>query len=379
MSLHVPFNKPYSASKSVEYVSKALASTHHSGDGEFTKRCHLKLEEILGVHKTLLTPSCTHALEMSAILLDLQPGDEVIMPSFTFVSTANAFVLRGAIPVFVDIRSDTLNIDESLIECAITPKTKAIVVVHYAGISCEMDAILGIATHYSVPVIEDNAHGIFGRYKGRPLGSFGLFSTQSFHETKNISCGEGGALSINDQSFVLRSEIIREKGTNRTGFKRGEFDKYGWVDIGSSWLPSDITAAILLSQLDESELIQNSREQVWRRYHKDLQQWASSNNVQLPFVPDGCEPSWHLYYLLFPSQKKRDSFIMHLREHGIVSVFHYLPLHTSSYVINTLKQHAVLPKTESLYCNLARLPLFNYMSDQEQSYVVDKVCDFKCC
>ena len=315
----IPFNLPASTSNEREYIGQALDSRHLSGDGDFTKKCSAYLETLLGAPKVLITTSCTHALEMTALLLDLKPGDEVIVPSFTFVSTVNAFVLRGAKPVFSDIRPDTLNLDETRLESLITPRTKAIYVVHYAGVGCEMDEINRIAAKYSLPVVEDNAHGLFGKYKGKLLGTFGHTATQSFHETKNISCGEGGALVINDPALIERAEIMREKGTNRSRFFRGLVDKYTWVDQGSSYLPSEILAAVLYSQLESSEKIQAKRGQIWKSYDRELRGWAAENNVRRPFVPDYCEQPYHMYYLLMPSLEARTRFINHLKEHNIMA------------------------------------------------------------
>jgi dTDP-4-amino-4,6-dideoxygalactose transaminase len=325
----VPFNRPSFSTQDLVYLGDALRSGHAAGDGSFTARCHALLEEILGVRRALLTTNCTHALEMSALLLNLGPGDEVIMPSFTFVSTANAFVLRGARPVFVDIRPDTLNIDERLIERHITPKTRAIVVVHYAGVGCEMDAILDIAARHELVVIEDNAHGLFGRYRGKFLGTFGQLATQSFHETKNFTCGEGGALLINDDRYITPGEIIREKGTNRSRFFRGQVDKYTWVGLGSSYLPADLLAAVLLSQLESRERIQSIRRRIFTWYEETLMDWATAHGVGMPYVPAHCEQAYHMFYLLLPSVAERQRLIAHLRERGILAVFHYLPLHLS--------------------------------------------------
>ncbi|MGZ3698789.1 MAG: dTDP-4-amino-4,6-dideoxygalactose transaminase, partial [Bdellovibrionota bacterium] len=298
MSDRVAFNRPAVVGTEFDYIRKAIDNLHLSGDGEFTKRAHALLERELQVGKALLTTSCTHALEMAALLLEIGPGDEVIVPDFTFVSTINAFVLRGARPVFCDIRRDTLNLDETQLERLITPKTKAIVPVHYAGVSCEMDTILAIAGRHGIPVVEDNAHGIFGRYKGRPLGSLGSLATLSFHETKNFSCGEGGALLLNDPHLFERAEIIREKGTNRNRFFRGEIDKYSWVDLGSSYLPSEILAAFLFAQLEYREEIQRQRKRVWDYYRENLVDLAKRHELGLPNVPSGCDPSFHLFFLL---------------------------------------------------------------------------------
>jgi len=321
MSWAIPFNRPCLAGNELQYITQAIEHGHASGDGAYTKKCHTLLEQVLGVPKVLLTTSCTHALEMAALLLDVQPGDEVIAPSFTFVTTINAFVLRGARPAFIDIRPDTLNLDETQLERLITPRTKAIVLVHYAGVGCEMDAIMEIARRHDIAVVEDNAHGLFGKYKGKYLGTFGCLATQSFHETKNFTCGEGGALLINDPQHIERAEIIREKGTNRSRFFRGEVDKYTWVDLGSSYLPSDILAAFLCAQLEAREHIQTKRQRVWEYYYDHLQDWADDHDVRLPIVPAHCEQPYHLFYLLMPSLEQRQALIAHLKAHGILSVF----------------------------------------------------------
>ena len=297
----IPFNKPTIIGKELFYISKAIHNGYSAGDAGFTQKCHKLLESVLKVPKVLLTTSCTHALEMSALLLDIQHEDEVIVPSFTFVSTASAFALRGAHIRFVDIRPDTLNLDENQLEDLVTPRTRAAAVLHYAGVGCEMDRIMAIATTHNVSVVEDNAHGLFGKYKGRFLGTFGNFATQSFHETKNFICGEGGALIINDPQYVARAEIIREKGTNRSQFFRGEVDKYTWVDIGSSYLPSDILAAFLFAQLEERDRIQTQRRTIWERYASGLENWARTNDTRLPFIPAHCEQSYHMFYIIdFP-------------------------------------------------------------------------------
>ena len=366
----IPFNKPYVVPGSESYLYQAVANMHLSGDGPFTKRCHALLEQVLGVPKVLLATSCTHALEMAAILLDIQQGDEVIVPSFTFVSTINAFVLRGAKPVFVDIRPDTLNLDERLLESSITPRTKAIIPVHYGGISCEMSVILEIGRRFGIPVIEDNAHGLFGLYKGRHLGTFGCLATQSFHETKNFNCGEGGALLINDHKFAERAEIIREKGTNRNRFFRGMVDKYTWVDIGSSFLPSDILAALLLAQLEKYQEIQEKRKKIWNRYHADLKDWAEENQVGLPHVPSDCTPAYHLYYMLLPSLGARTKFMAILKAQGIHTVFHYLPLHLSEMGKKFGGKTGDCPITENCSDRLVRLPFFNDLSEHDQGKVI---------
>ena len=373
----INFNQPYIARNQVKYIKESLKNYHISGDGPFTKKCNLHLEKYFGVKKALITTSCTHALEMSAILLDLKEGDEVIVPSFTFVSTPNAFILRGAKPVFIDIRPDTLNLDENNLEELVTNNTKAIYVVHYAGVGCEMDRILEIAKKYGLDVVEDNAHGLFGKYKGKYLGTFGKFATQSFHETKNISCGEGGALLINDSSFIERAEIIREKGTNRSRFFRGQVDKYSWVDIGSSFLPSDILAAILLSHLEESQIIQKKRKEIWKNYDNVLRGWAHDNKVLQPSIPDHCEQSYHMYYLLLPKLDTRQAFIHHLKDRGVHSVFHYVPLHTSEMGKKYGYIEGSLPVTENISNRLVRLPMYFDLSPTDIKEINQAVMEFK--
>lgn len=374
--IRIDFNRPVIVGRELEYMKQAIENGHISGDGPFTRKCHAFLEKELGIQKALLTTSCTHALEMSAILLEIQPGDEVIIPDFTFVSTVNAFVLRGARPVFLDIRPDTLNLDESRLEAAITPKTKAIVPVHYAGVGCEMDTILEIASRYNLAVVEDNAHGLFGKYKGKYLGTFGSMASQSFHETKNFTSGEGGALLINDPGLAERAEIIREKGTNRSRFFRGQVDKYTWVDIGSSYLPSDILAAFLFAQFEQCEKIQVHRKQVWEIYNTGLKDWADAHDVQLPNNPDHCEQSYHMFYLLLPTLNLRQNFISYLRERGIYSVFHYLPLHLSEMGQRFGGRQGDLPVTESVSDRLVRLPFHNGLTSNEQEQVIDVIREF---
>lgn len=373
----IDFNHPVLVGRELEYVSEAFRNGHISGDGAFTKKCHALLEEQLGAPKALLTTNCTHALEMMALLLNIQPGDEVIIPDFTFVSTVNAFVLRGAKPVFVDIRPDTLNLDETKLEAAITPKTKAIVPVHYAGVGCEMDEIMAIANRRGIPIVEDNAHGLFGKYRGKFLGAFGVMASQSFHETKNFSCGEGGALLINDEKYIERAEIIREKGTNRSRFFRGQVDKYTWVDVGSSYLPSDVLAAFLYGQLEQRDKIQAHRQRIWESYHSGLQAWAGRNGVQQPFVPAHVEQAWHMYYLLLPNLETRQRFIQHLRERGVYAVFHYLPLHLSDMGRQFGGQPGDCPITESVSDRLTRLPFYNDLTPADQEWVITAIHDFK--
>ena len=376
-SLRVDFNRPILIGNELEYIRQAVENSHISGDGMFTKKVHTLLEQELGVPKALLTTSCTHALEMAAILLDIQPGDEVIIPDFTFVSTVNAFVLRGATPVFLDVRPDTLNLDESKLEKSITPHTKAVVPVHYAGVACEMDQILAISRQYGIAIVEDNAHGLFGRYKGKYLGTFGALASQSFHETKNFTSGEGGALLINEPALVERAEIIREKGTNRSRFFRGQVDKYTWVDIGSSYLPSDILAAFLYAQLEQREKIQLHRRQVWEIYYAGLNDWATAHEVQLPCVPENCEQSYHMFYMLLPSLELRQKLIMYLRDCGIYSVFHYLPLHRSEMGQRFGGKPGDCPVTERVSDQLIRLPFHNALTGNEQEIVIDAIREFK--
>jgi dTDP-4-amino-4,6-dideoxygalactose transaminase len=372
----IPFNKPGLTGNELLYVAEAIQRGHTAGDGSFTRSCRELLEAELGAPAILLTTSCTHALEMSALLLDTQPGDEVIVPSFTFVSTVNAFVLRGARPVFVDIRPDTLNLDEAQLEDKITPRTKAIVVVHYAGVGCEMNEVLPIARRHGIAVVEDNAHGLFGRYHGRYLGGFGSLATLSFHETKNIVCGEGGALMVNDRSFIERAEIIREKGTNRSHFFRGQVDKYTWVDIGSSFLMSDILAAYLRAQLENRDLIRQRRRGVWERYRAALEGWCAEYNVQFPAPPAHCEQSYHMFYLILPSLEIRQHLIAHLKTRGILSVFHYLPLHLSDMGRRFGGRSGQCPVTERVSDCLLRLPFYNDLSETQQDDVVQAILDF---
>ncbi|WP_089721296.1 dTDP-4-amino-4,6-dideoxygalactose transaminase [Candidatus Entotheonella palauensis] len=374
MAITIPFNQPSLVGHEHDYMCQAIEQGHLSGDGAFTKKCHALLEHTLNVPRALLTTSCTHALEMAALLLDIQPGDEVIIPSFTFVSTINAFVLRGAKPVFADIRPDTLNLDETRLEALVTPRTKAIVPVHYAGVGCEMDAITKIADHFGIAVVEDNAHGLFGKYKDRYLGTFGCLATQSFHDTKNFTCGEGGALLINAPEYTERAEILREKGTNRSRFYRGLVDKYTWVDVGSSYLPSDLLAAFLYAQLEGRASIQASRQRIWESYHTHLADWALAHDVQLPFIPVYCEQPYHLYYLLMPTPEQRQAMIDHLRAQGIQSVFHYLPLHASD--VGQRFGGGDCPVTESVSERLLRLPFYHALSEGDQIRVIEAVTAF---
>jgi len=361
----------------IEYIRQAVETGHISGDGPFTKKCHDLLERWLGVPKVFLTTSCTHALEMAALLLDIQPGDQIIVPSFTFVTTVNAFVLRGATPVFIDIRPDTLNMDEALLEHLVTPQTKAIIPVHYAGVGCEMDSICQIASHHAIPIVEDNAHGLFGKYRGQYLGTFGALATQSFHETKNFTCGEGGALLINDGRYIERAEIIREKGTNRSRFFRGQVDKYTWVDRGSSYLPSDMLAAFLLAQLEHRDEVQTTRRRVWETYAKKLSDWAAERGVGLPFVPAHCEQPYHMFYILLPSLQERTSLIAHLKAKGILSVFHYLPLHLSPVGVRWGYSTGACPVSEDISDRLLRLPFYNDLTEADQAYIVSAIKSFR--
>jgi dTDP-4-amino-4,6-dideoxygalactose transaminase len=373
----IPFNKPSLTGNELQYIAEAIRAGHSAGDGQFTKRCHRYLETELGVGKALLTTSCTHALEMAALLLDIQPGDEVIVPAFTFVSTVNAFVLRGATPVFADIRPDTLNMDEAQVGRLITSRTKAIVPVHYAGVGCEMDTIVAAAARDGVAVVEDNAHGLFGRYRGRYLGTIGALATQSFHETKNFICGEGGALIVNDARYADRAEIIREKGTNRSRFFRGQVDKYTWVDIGSSYLPSDILAAFLMAQLECRAQVQEKRRRIWERYYEQLGGWARDNGVQLPFVPQWCEQPYHMFYMLMPSLEDRQGMIAYLKEQGILSVFHYLPLHLSDMGRHFGGKPGDCPVTEDVSDRLLRLPFYNELTEAEQTAVIEAIKNYR--
>ena len=369
----IPFNKPYMTGKELYYISQAHSKGHLAGDGFFSKQCSQWLERRLGTEKALLTHSCTAALEMAAILANIGPGDEVILPSYTFVSTANAFVLRGAVPVFVDIREDTLNLDENLIEAAITSRTKAIVPVHYAGVACDMDRIMEIANRHGLLVIEDAAQGILSTYKGRPLGSIGHMGCLSFHETKNIISGEGGALLINDPALIHRAEIIREKGTNRSQFFRGQVDKYTWCDLGSSYLPSELIAAFLWAQLESADEINHKRLEVWQKYHQFFHHFEKNGLLRRPVIPAECAHNAHMYYLLLPSLETRTEFISRLRSEGIGAVFHYVPLHSAPAALQfSSRASGDLCNTTVLADRLVRLPLWVGLSD-ELDQVIAKV------
>jgi len=368
----IPFNRPYMTGRELELIEQAHARGHLSGDGEFTRLCNEWLQRQTGSPRALLTHSCTAALEMAAILLDLIPGDEVILPSYTFVSTANAFVLRGAVPVFVDIRADTLNIDEALIEAAITPKTRAVCVVHYAGVACEMDAILEIARRHGLAVIEDAAQGVMAGYRGRPLGAIGDFGALSFHETKNLISGEGGALLVNRAEDSERAEVVREKGTNRSKFFRGQVDKYTWVDVGSSYLPSELIAAFLYAQMEQAEAITAQRLALWARYHAAFEELERQGRVRRPVVPAHCQHNAHMYYLLFPSLQKRTAAISALNEQGIRPVFHYIPLPSAPAGVRYGRSPAPMPVTDRISDTLLRLPLWLPNLDIER--VIEAVC-----
>jgi len=372
----IPFNKPARVDAALSNIREAMERGQVAGDGPFGRRAEKLLTETLGVAKSLLTTSCTHALEMSAMLLDFTPGDEVIVPSFTFVSTINAFALRGAKPVFVDIHRDTLNMDERQLDALCTPRTNAIVPVHYAGVGCEMDAIMTIAKKRGIAVIEDNAHGLLGRYKGKLLGTFGELATQSFHETKNISCGEGGALLLNDARLVERAEILREKGTNRSLFFRGQVDKYTWVDVGSSYVQSDILAAVLCAQLEARDEIQDKRRAIWERYATELADWAKSRGVRLPVVPIHCEQTFHMFYLLMPDLPSRTAFIEHLGRRGVKAVFHYVPLHLSPMGKKYGGREGMCPVTEDLSDRLVRLPMYADLTPDDQTRVIAEIGAF---
>jgi dTDP-4-amino-4,6-dideoxygalactose transaminase len=367
----IPFNKPYLTGRELDYIRQAHEAHHLSGDGAFSKRCSQWLEQRVGCHRALLTHSCTAALEMAAILAGIGPGDEIIMPSFTFVSTANAFVLRGGVPVFVDIRPDTLNIDESKIEAAITPKTRAIVVVHYAGVACEMEAIQSLARRHGLLLIEDAAQAIGAGYRGRPLGGFGELAALSFHETKNLISGEGGALLVNAPQFAARAEIVREKGTNRGAYFRGEVDKYTWVEIGSSFLPSDIIAAFLWAQLEQAEAILARRQALWAKYHAAFEPLEQAGRLRRPSVPRDAAPNAHSYFLLLADLASRQRFIDTLRTQGVNAVFHYVPLHSSPAGRRLGRASGSMRVTDSVADRLVRLPLWIGLESQ-QDYVIER-------
>jgi dTDP-4-amino-4,6-dideoxygalactose transaminase len=376
MPSRIPFNKPFIAGKELYYIAQAVTSGNIAADGYYTKQCCRLLEERLGIPKVLMTPSCTAALEMAAILCDLGPGDEVILPSFTFVSTANAFVRLGAKPVFVDIRPDTLNLSEELIEKAITPRTKAIFPVHYAGVACAMERIMTIATQHNLLVVEDAAQGVNAFYDGRALGAIGHLGTYSFHDTKNYVSGEGGALCINAPAMVERAEIIRDKGTNRSQFFRGEVDKYTWVDIGSSYVPSEICCAFLYAQLEMLETITNRRRKVYELYRHHLEPLEAQGLLRLPVIPEGCDSNYHIFYILLPDLETRDALMAHLKQNGIQAVFHYIPLHSSPMGRQFGYQEGDLPITEKLSGCLLRLPFYCSLTEEEQVRVTNQITTF---
>jgi dTDP-4-amino-4,6-dideoxygalactose transaminase len=369
-------SSPTLMGKELEFMQDAVTRQRLSGDGHFTRLCQELLQKEVGSERVLLTTSCTSALEMCAILLDIGPGDEVIVPSFTFVSGANAFALRGAKPVFADIRQDTLNINEVLVERLITPRTKAIAIVHYAGVACAMETLLAISEKHGIPIVEDNAHGLFGKYRGRPLGSLGTFATQSFHDTKNVTCGEGGALMINDARFIERAEILWEKGTNRKKFFAGLVDKYTWVDIGSSFLLSDLQAAFLFAQLEQAAQIQSIRHSLWQRYYDALQPLAQRADISLPYVPADCQHAAHLFYILLPDQGRRDKLMRFLRSKNIESAFHYLPLHLAPMGRQFGYQEGDCPITEEISGRLLRLPFHNRITEDDQNRVLSTISAF---
>ncbi|MCJ8204755.1 dTDP-4-amino-4,6-dideoxygalactose transaminase [Pseudomonas sp. RGM2987] len=369
------FNRPYMTGKELDYIAQAKFGNMLAGDGPFTRRCHRWLEAQTGCNKALLTHSCTAALEMAALLLDIQPGDEVIMPSYTFVSTANAFVLRGAVPVFVDVRPDTLNLDERLIEAAITPRTKAIVPVHYAGMACEMDVILGVARKHGLAVVEDAAQGVMSTYKGRALGSIGDLGAFSFHETKNVISGEGGALLVNDPALALRAEIIREKGTDRSRFFRGEVDKYTWQEVGSSFLPGEMTAAFLWAQLEEAQAITDRRLAIWDNYHATLAALEQQGALRRPIVPQSCQHNAHMYYVILAPGVDRQAILEELKRHAIYAVFHYVPLHSSPGGLRYGRVHGPMEVTDDYSERLLRLPMWLGLTGDQQEQVVGVLGD----
>jgi len=372
----IPFNKPFVVGKELYYIAQAVTLGNIGGDGTFTKQCSRLLEERFGIHRVLLTPSCTAALEMAAMLCDLGPGDEVILPSFTFVSTANAFIRVGATPVFVDIRPDTLNLDESLVEDAITERTRAIFPVHYAGVGCEMDRLMAIADKYRLKVVEDAAQGVNSSYSGRALGSIGHLGCYSFHETKNFICGEGGALCINSPEMVERAEIIRDKGTNRRQFFRGQVDKYTWVDVGSSYVPSEICSAFLYAQLEMMDSISQRRRGIYQRYRQLLKPLEGKGLLQLPRIPEDCQSNFHLMYVLLPDSETRDALMKHLNAAGINAVIHYVPLHSSPMGQKFGYRAEDLPITENLAGRLLRLPFYHDMTEVDQERVASEMAGF---
>jgi dTDP-4-amino-4,6-dideoxygalactose transaminase len=375
--VRIPFNKPGFVGNEAQYMAEAIRLGHISGDGEFTRRTSERLEAALPEARVLLTTSCTHALELAALLLDLHPGDEIVVPSFTFVSTANAFVLHGARPVFADIRPDILGIDAGSLKTRLTPRTRAVVPVHYAGVACDMEEILALCRPRGIEVVEDNAHGLFARYRGKALGTFGGLATLSFHETKNIICGEGGALVVNDPRYFERAEILREKGTNRKRFFRGLVDKYTWVDVGSSFLPSDLLAAFLFGQLEKKDEIQAARRRIFERYAEALAPWARANGVQLPQIPPDREQSFHMFFMLLPDLKARSALLAHLKEREILAVFHYQPLHLSEMGRRFGGRPGDCPVSEQVADRLVRLPFYNSLTAEDQDRVIEAVTSFR--
>jgi dTDP-4-amino-4,6-dideoxygalactose transaminase len=376
MNSRIPFNQPFIAGKELFYIAQAVTLGNIAGDGHFTQQCSRLLQERFGIHQVLMVPSCTAALELAAMLCGLGPGDEVILPSYTFVSTANAFVRLGARPVFVDIRPDTLNIDERLIEQAITPRTRAIFPVHYAGVGCEMDLIMTLAEKYNLRVVEDAAQGVNAFYNGRALGSIGQLGTYSFHETKNFICGEGGALCLNSPDLVERAEILRDKGTNRKQFFRGQVDKYTWVDVGGSYVPSELCCAFLYAQLEMMDVISQKRREIYQRYRQLLKPLEGKGLFQLPRTPEDCDSNYHLQYILLPDAATRDALLGHLNGHDIAAVFHYVPLHSSPMGQKFGYREGDLPVTEDLSRRLLRLPFYYEIGDQDQTEVVGRIADF---
>jgi dTDP-4-amino-4,6-dideoxygalactose transaminase len=376
--VRIPFNRPTLVGGELDLLQQVIESGRLSGDGAFTRKCQALLEEVLGVEKALLTTSCTQALELACLLLDLKPGDEVILPSFTFVSTANAFALRGVKPVFCDVDPRDLNLDPDHAARLITPRTRALVPVHYGGVGCDMDRLGALAEEHQLSIVEDNAHGLFGNYHGRPLGTIGALATLSFHDTKNFTSGEGGVLLINDPALVPRAEILWHKGTNRSRFFRGEIDKYTWVDLGSSYTPSEFTAALLYGQLEAREAVQGARERLWRRYRSELAEWAAAQGVALPPAPEDRLPAYHLFFLVMPTPEAQARLIAELKERGIQSVFHYQPLHSSAMGQRLGGKPGDCPVTERVSASLVRLPFFTSLSESDQSEVIEAVTSFKC-
>ncbi len=370
---HVPFNRPYATGRELSAIADAILRGEISADGDYSRRCRLLLQEMLGAPQALVVNSCTAALELCALLLDIGPGDEVIMPSYTFVTTATAFALRGATPVFVDVRPDTMNLDESLVEAAVTERTAAIVAVHYAGVACEMEALQAIADAHSLALVEDAAQGICASYRGKPLGTLGTFGAVSFHETKNVTCGSGGALIVNDERYHERAEVMRDKGTNRSSFIRGEVDRYTWTDLGSSYAISDLAAAFLFPQLQDSAAITSQRRRSWDVYHEAFADAEAAELIRRPIVPANAGHNAHMYYLLLPGRRERDHLIRALGEADINAVFHYVPLHTSPAGLRYGRPHGTLAVTEEMSGRLVRLPLWNEMGNATLERVIDAV------